>query len=275
MNFNVLHDLIIAYAGKIFLALLILLVGLLLIKKLSSFISALLLKSNKEASLNSFLTSLIKIVLQIILILTVASTLGLEITTIVALLASVAFAVGLALQGSLANFAGGVLILFLKPFKVGDYIEASGHAGTVTEIQIFYTILHTPDNKKIIIPNGKLSNDSAINYSANDTRRVDFKFGVGYGDDIRKVKSVLGKLAEEHELIFQDPAPQIVMGEHGDSAIIFFLRVWCKTENYWTIYFDLLEKVKIRFDEEGINIPYPQMDIHLPVPNQAMKHPGK
>ena len=264
MDFNLLNTLILAYAGRIVTAGIGLFIGLMLIKKLSSFVIKRLEKSRTEASLNAFLVSLIRIALQIILIVTVASMLGLEITTLIALLTSVAFAVGLALQGSLANFAGGVLILILKPFKVGDYIEAAGHAGTVKEIQLFYTILHTPDNKKIIIPNASLSNNSAVNFTANDTRRVDFKFGVGYGDDIQKVKDVLGKIAAEHELIFKEPAPQIVLGEHGDSAIVFFFRVWCKTEDYWNIYFDLLEKVKLKFDEAGINIPYPQLDVHLP-----------
>ena len=263
MDINTLNELILAYAGRILTAAIVFFVGLILIKKLSVVIMARLEKSKLEASLNSFLVSSIKVVLQVVLIITIASMLGLEVTTLIALLASVAFAVGLALQGSLANFAGGVLILLLKPFTIGDYIEAAGHAGTVKEIQIFYTILNTPDNRKIIIPNANLSNNSAINYSANDTRRIDFKFGVGYGDDIQNVKNILSTIAEEHALIFKDPAPQIVLGEHGDSAIVFFLRVWCKKEDYWNIYFELLEKVKVRFDEAGINIPYPQMDVHL------------
>ena len=271
MNINIFSNLVIFYGGRILLAGLVFVIGWVLIKKLGAFTRVRLERSNLDASLNAFLVSLLTAALQVILIITVASMLGFEVTTLIAVLAAASFAVGLALQGSLANFAGGVLILFLRPFKAGDYIEAAGYAGTVKEVQIFYTILHTPDNKKIIIPNANLSNNSTVNYSANDTRRIDFKFGVGYGDDIQKVKEVLRDIAADHPLIFSDPPPQVVLGEHGDSALVFFFRVWCKTEDYWSIYFELLEKVKTRFDEEGINIPYPQMDVHLPGPAGAVK----
>ncbi len=264
MDIQMIRDLIVVYAGRILLAGVVFLVGWILIKHLEVLIRGRMEKANLEASLVSFLVSLTRAILQIILIVTVASMLGLEVTTLIAVLAAASFAVGLALQGSLANFAGGVLILLLKPFRAGDYIEAVGYAGTVQEIQIFYTILHSPDNRKIIIPNANLSNNSTVNYSANDTRRIDFTFGVGYGDDIQKVKEVLREIAESHPQIFSDPPPQIVLGEHGDSAIIFYMRVWCRTEDYWGIYFELLEKVKVRFDQAGITIPYPQMDVHLP-----------
>jgi len=264
MDIDVLRSLILAYAGRIIMAGLVLLVGWYLIKQLVAYVQKRLEKSSLEASLNAFLTSLIKAALLIILIITVASMLGLEVTSLIAVLAAATFAIGLALQGSLANFAGGVLLLLLKPFRVGDYIEAAGYAGTVQEIQIFYTVLHSPDNKKIVIPNANLSNNSTVNYTANEIRRIDFKFGVGYGDDLQKVKEVLLGLAQEHPLIFSDPPPQVVLGEHGDSAIIFLFRVWCKTGDYWSIYFELQEKVKLRFDEVGINIPYPQMDLHFP-----------
>lgn len=256
-------QLIITYGGKLLLAVAVLLIGLSLINKISNLIVARLENSNADKTLQSFLISFTKVVLQIVLFVTVAAMLGVEVTTFVAIIASVGFAIGLALQGSLANFAGGVLILLLKPFTVGDYIEAAGHAGTVKEIQIFYTILHTADNKKIIIPNANLSNNSAVNYSANDTRRIDFKFGVSYSNDIYKVKSILHEMAQQHELVLQEPPPQVYLGEHGDSAIIFYLRVWCKTADYWTIYFEVMEKVKLKFDSEGINIPYPQMDVHI------------
>nr|WP_241422425.1 mechanosensitive ion channel domain-containing protein [Candidatus Contubernalis alkalaceticus] len=220
-------------------------------------------KANIDPSLQPFLVSVSKTVLQILLVISVASMLGAEMTSFIAVLGAASFAVGLALQGNLANFAGGVLILLLKPFKVGDYIEAVGYSGTVKEIQIFYTILDTPDNKRIIIPNSNLSNNGTTNYSINPTRRVDFTFGVGYQNDISKVRSILQKIAEEHPMVFDDPPPQIVLGEHGDSAIVIYFRVWCNKEDYWTIYFEVLEKAKLEFDREGINIPYPQMDVHM------------
>ena len=262
MNLDIVQRVIVPFAWQILIALVVLIVGLKIIKKIASVISNRLSQSNIDASLSAFLTSVVRVLLQIALIITVASMLGVEVTTFVALIASIGFAIGLALQGSLANFAGGVLILTLKPFQVGDYIEAAGFAGTVHEIQVFYTVLNTPDNRKIVIPNGNLSNNSAVNYSAYDTRRINFQFGVGYNDDIHKVKDTLQTLAAEHELILDDPPPQVVLGEHGDSALMFYLRVWCKSEDYWVIYFDMMEKVKIAFDQEGINIPYPQLDVH-------------
>ncbi len=263
MNLNTITEMVISYGSRILLSIIVLILGFKVIKKFVSVITGRLEKAEVEKSLGSFLSSVISVLLKVVLIITVASMLGVEVTTFVALIASIGFALGLALQGSLANFAGGVLILTLKPFKVGDYIEAGGYGGTVHDIQIFYTILNTPDNKKIIIPNANLSNNSAINYSAYDTRRIDFTFGVGYDSDIQKVKEVLQKIADDHELIFNDPPPQTVLAEHGDSALIFYFRVWCYAENYWPLYFELHEKVKVAFDKEGINIPYPQMDVHM------------
>lgn len=261
MNYAI--EMVSAFAGRLVLASIFLIVGLRLIKKITTIILLKLEKSEMDQSLKSFLIPMIRIVLQILLVISIASMIGAEMTSFIAVLGAMSFAVGLALQGSLANFAGGVLILILRPFKVGDYIEAAGFGGTVKEIQVFYTILNTPDNRRIIIPNANLSNSSAINYSSYDTRRVDFKFGVGYGDDVQKVKKVLGRIAEEHPLVMKDPEPMIVLGEHGDSAIVFYFRVWCQAQDYWTIYFDMMEQVKVSFDAEGINIPYPQMDVHM------------
>ncbi|WP_353894112.1 mechanosensitive ion channel domain-containing protein [Proteinivorax hydrogeniformans] len=254
---------ILSYGGKLLLAVLFLAIGLTLIKRLSQFIASSIDKSDIDPSLKSFLIPLIKTILHILLLISIASMVGVEMTSFIAFISAIGFAIGLALQGSLSNFAGGVLILALKPFKVGDYIEANGYSGTVKDIQVFYTILTTPDNKKVIIPNANLSNSSAINYSAYDTRRIDFKFGVGYNDDTRKVKQVLHNIALEHPLILKEPEPMIVLGEHGDSSVVFYFRVWCESENYWTLYFELMETVKERFDKEGINIPYPQMDVHI------------
>lgn len=258
-----LYALIVTYAGKVFLAVIVLLVGLWLIKRVTKLITSKLEKAALDESLRTFLIPLVRVTLQVLLVITIASMLGAEMTSFIAIIGAAGFAIGLALQGSLANFAGGVLILILKPFKVGDFIEAAGFSGTVKEIQVFHTILNTPDNRKIIIPNANLSNSSAVNYSAYDTRRLDLKFGVGYDDDVGKVKEVLQKIANDHPLVMKEPAPMIVLGEHGDSSIVFFFRVWCAAADYWTLYFEFMEQVKLAFDEENINIPYPQMDVHM------------
>lgn len=258
-----LTELIITYGGRILLSIVVFIVGLSIIKKAVQVLEVKFEKLSFDKSLRSFLLSLIKVSFQVLLIISVASMLGATMTSFVAIIGSAGLAVGLALQGSLSNFAGGVLLLILKPFKSGDYIESAGHSGIVDEIHIFYTILQTPDNKKVIIPNSNLANSSTINYSANPTRRIDFVFGVGYGDDIFKVKEILKRIANDHPLILKEQAPQIVLGEHSASSINFFFRIWVKTEDYWEVYYNIMEKVKIEFDNEGISIPYPQMDVHV------------
>ncbi|MDD3298666.1 MAG: mechanosensitive ion channel, partial [Firmicutes bacterium] len=202
-------------------------------------------------------------VLKALLVVAIISILGIETTSFVALFGAAGLAVGLAFQGSLSNFAGGVLILVTKPFKVGDYIEANGHSGTVEAIQILYTDLVTVDNKVIRIPNGSLSNASITNYSEKDTRRVDFQFGAGYEADPAKVVRVLTDIVANHPQALKEPEPFVRMSEHGDSAVIYTVRVWVKAADYWTVHFDVIEKVKQRFDEEGLSIPYPQMDVHV------------
>ncbi len=258
-----IYQMVVTYGTKLLVAILVLLIGLKVIKLISKGLSKRFEKAELDPSLRPFLVSLVKITLQVLLIVSVISMLGIAMTSFIAVFGAVAFAVGLSLQGSLSNFAGGVLILILKPFKVGDYIEAAGHAGTVREIQVFHTLLDTPDNKRIIVPNGVLSNTSTVNYNINPIRRVDFTFGAGYEDSIDKVKEMLLNIGANHPLVLKDQPPQVVLGEHGDSALIFYLRVWCEKEHYWTIYFEILEQVKKGFDEEGINIPYPQRDVHL------------
>ena len=173
------------------------------------------------------------------------------------------FAVGMALQGSLAHFAAGVLIIMFKPFKVGDFIEGAGIMGTVKEIQLFTTIVNTPDNKKIIIPNSKLTADNMINYSDVENRRVDMIFGIAYGDDIEKGKETLKKVLKEDSRVLTDPAPQIVVGELGDSSVNILCRPWVKTEDYWDVKFDILEKGKIALEKNGLSIPFPQHDVHM------------
>lgn len=251
------------YAGRLLIAMLIWLVGSRLIKMLLKLVDTRMDKRHVDESLHSFVLSLLKMTLQVLMFLSIASTLGAEITSFVAIMGAASFAVGLAFQGSLANFAGGVLILLLKPFQVGDFIEASGYSGTVREIQVFYTILNTPDNRKVIIPNSSLSNSSAINYSVNPTRRIHFEFAVRYDEDIQKVKDVIRGVVEAHPLVLDEPAPMIVLGQHGENALIMYTRVWCNRTDYWTVYYDILEQVTEAFAKADIEIPFRQVDVHM------------
>lgn len=248
---------------KLVIGLIVLSIGWKLIKKLIKIMNVLMDKNNVDKTLRNFLDALVEVVLRVVLIMVVLEFVGIKATGIAAIFASAGLAIGLALQGSLSNFAGGVIILLIRPFNVGDYIEGAGHSGTVEKISIFYTCLVTPDNKQILIPNGSLANDSIVNYSSKDTRRVDIVFGVSYDDDIFKVKRILTQVVEANELILKNPEPFISINEHGASSINFVVRAWCKTSDYWTVYFDLLEKVMVRFNEENITIPYPQVDLHL------------
>lgn len=248
---------------KIIIGLIILFVGWKLIKKLIKVFNSFSNRKEIDSTLHSFLGAFLELALKALLILCVLGYVGFEITGLAAVLASAGFAVGLALQGGLSNFAGGVIILIMRPFQIGDYIESSGHSGTVEKIELFYTHLVTPDNKAIMIPNGSLSNSSIINYSCKDTRRVDLVFGVGYEDDILHVRRVLSNIVESCDLALKTPEPFINICEHGDSSVNIAVRVWTKTSDYWNVYFYLMEQVKIKFDEENINIPYPQMDLHI------------
>ncbi len=189
--------------------------------------------------------------------------LGVQTTSLVALLGAAGLAVGLALQGSLSNFAGGALILFFKPFGIGDRIQALGHDGVVEEIQIFNTILRTPDNKKIIVPNGELSNSSMVNVTGNKNVGVELTFGIGYGDDIDKAKSIISSIIESHPKVLKDPAYGIGVSELADSSVNIFTRSFVDAADYWDVYFDLNEQVKKAFDKEGISIPFPQQDVHM------------
>ena len=254
---------VLADGVKLVIGLIVLSIGWKLIKKLIKIMNVLMDKNNVDKTLRNFLDALVEVVLRVVLIMAVLEFVGIKATGIAAIFASAGLAIGLALQGSLSNFAGGVIILLIRPFNVGDYIEGAGHSGTVEKISIFYTCLVTPDNKQILIPNGSLANDSIVNYSSKDTRRVDIVFGVSYDDDIFKVKRILTQVVDANELILKNPEPFISINEHGASSINFVVRAWCKTSDYWTVYFDLLEKVMVRFNEENISIPYPQMDLHL------------
>ncbi|WP_282071037.1 mechanosensitive ion channel family protein [Polaribacter atrinae] len=252
-----LKGLIIKYTPKVLVALAILIIGLFVIKLLVKGAKKAMNKGGLDATLQTFLSNLIGWALKILLIIMVISKLGVETTSFAAIIAAAGLAVGLALQGSLANFAGGVLIMIFKPFKLGDFIEAQGESGTVKQIEIFTTKLNTTDNKEIIIPNGTLSNGNIVNYSTEDTRRVDFTFGVGYDSDIKKTKDLLYGILNNHPLILKTPAAAVNLSELGDSSINFFTRGWVKKEDYWTVKFEVMEQVKEALDEAGIDIPYP------------------
>jgi len=256
-------ELIMLYGPKLILAIIVLLLGLWIIKLISRVTTKSLERSKVELSLQKFSVNLISALLKILLFISVASMVGIATTSFVAIIGAAGLAVGLALQGSLANFAGGVLILLFKPFKVGDVIEAQGFLGKVDVIRIFNTVLKTFDNKTIIIPNGAISGGSITNYSTEPQRRVDMSFGVGYGDDIKKTKNVLQKLIADDNRILKEPAPLVALSELGDSSVNFVVRVWCSSADYWNIYFDMQEKVKLTFDQEGISIPFPQRDVHM------------
>ena len=256
-------DLLLEFGPRVLYALITLFVGLWLIRIVIRSIKKAMDKGKMEPSLNKFLGSFLSILLKLLLLVTVATMLGIEATSFVAMLGAAGLAVGLALQGSLSNFAGGVLILVFKPFKVGDFIDAQGFLGSVDSIQVLNTILKTPDNKTIIIPNGALANGSITNFTTESTRRVDMKFGIGYGDDIGKTKDVLRRLITTDNRVLKTPEPVIVVSGLGDSSVDLTVRAWCNAPDYWNIFFDMQEKVKLTFDKEGISIPFPQRDVHL------------
>jgi len=258
-----ISEFVLSYGPKLIGAIITLIVGLWVIKKISSGIKVAFEKRGIDPSLRPFLTSLISTALKVFLVVSVLSMIGIAMTSFVAIIGAAGLAIGMALSGTLQNFAGGVIILILKPFKVGDYIEAQGYSGTVHSIQIFNTVLKTPDNKTIIIPNGGLSTGSMVNYSAEETRRVDWTFGIAYGDDVEKARKVLMDILNRDQRILDDPAPFIKMSELADSSVNLATRVWVKTPDYWDVYMENMEKVYNAFNREGINFPFPQMDVHL------------
>jgi len=258
-----IYDFVMFYGPKLVGALITLAIGWWIIKIIQRALGKRFEKNEMEPSLRGFLNSIIGILLKTMLLISVIGMVGVQMTSFIAILGAVGLAIGMALSGTLQNFAGGVMILLFKPFKVGNYIQAQGHSGTVNEIQIFNTILKTPDNKTIIIPNGGLATGSMVNYSAEPRRRVDFVFGIGYGDDVAQAKKVLNTLIENDERILKDPAPFVALTELGDSSVNLVVRVWAEAKDYWGIYFDMNENVYNAFNKEGINIPFPQMDVHL------------
>ena len=255
-------DLIMSWGPKLVLAIVLLIVGIIVINAFSRFLRKVMKKRDVDPTLVPFLVGLISTLLKIMLIISVVDIVGVKTTSFVAVLGAAGLAVGLALQGSLSNFAGGVLIMIFKPYKVGDYIQAQGEAGTVRAVQIFNTVLNTPDNRRVIIPNGAVSGGTITNFSVEETRRMDLIFGIGYDDDLEKAKNVLKEMTASDERLLTDPAPFIGVSELGDSSVNLVVRIWCKKEDYWDIHFDWQNNVKLRFDKENITIPYPQRTIH-------------
>lgn len=257
-------NLLLEVGVNVVVAVVILFVGFKLAKILSKSTFKILEKRGSDEGLKTFLTSLVSNLIKIVTVITVFTQLGVEMTSFIALLGAAGFAIGMAFSGSLSNLSGGVMILVFKPFKVDEFIEAQGVSGTVKEVQIFHTILTTPDNKTIVLPNGPLSNGNITNYTRQPTRRVNFTFGFAYGEDLQLAKDTIMDILKSNEHILEDPAPFIALGELGDSSVDLTVRAWVKKEDYWTVFFYVNEKVYERFNEvEGLSIPFPQMDVHM------------
>jgi small conductance mechanosensitive channel len=249
------YEFLMVYGLKIVAAIAIFIIGRIGISVLVRLIGRMLKRSNADETLVKFLISLTRITLLTFLFIMVLGALGVQTASFIAVLGAAGLAVGFALQGSLSNFASGVMLIIFRPFKAGDYVEAGGTSGTVEQIAIFSTIMKTPDNKRVIIPNSKITGDTITNYSAMDTRRIDMVFGIGYGDDIKKAKDILTQLVTADSRVLKDPAPVVAVLELADSSVNFAVRPWVKTADYWDLYFDLTEKVKLTFDQQGISIP--------------------
>ena len=257
------YELLTVYGIKVVAAVAIFIVGRWVAKAVANFIKKIMTKSNTDETLVKFVGNLSYIALLAFVIIAALNQLGIQTTSFIAILGAAGLAIGLALQGSLGNFAAGVLMIIFKPFKVGDFIEGAGVAGTVEEIQIFTTQLKTPDNKTIIVPNAKMTGDNITNYTMKGTRRVDFVFGIGYEDDIDKARKIIEGIIAEDNRVLKDPAPMVAVSELADSSVNFVARAWTSADDYWGFYFDTTEKVKKQFDAEGVSIPYPQRDIHV------------
>jgi small conductance mechanosensitive channel len=255
---------VIPWGIKIVLALVIFFIGRWVAKLVTRLAQRLMKRSGMDDMLVNFIGSILGGILILVVIIAALDQLGVDTTSLIALIGAAGLAIGLALQDSLKNFSSGVMLIVFRPFTTGNFVEAGGTMGIVEKITIFNTVMRTPDNREVIVPNGAIYGGTITNYSARDTRRVDMVFGVSYDDDIKKTKQILERLVGEDERILEDPAPQVALSELADSSVNFVVRPWVKAEDYWAVKFDYTEKVKLTFDAEGISIPYPQMDVHLP-----------
>jgi small conductance mechanosensitive channel len=258
-----IENLSVQFALNLLLAIAIFLIGRWIARAIRKFVDKVLTKAEVDKTLKVFLENLVYFLLMFFVIIAVVDRLGVPSASLVALLGAAGLAVGLALQGSLANFAAGVLLIVFRPFKVGDYVEGGGSAGTVEKISIFTTQLKTPDNKTVIIPNAKMTGDNIVNYSAKSIRRVDLVFGISYSDDIDKAKEIIRSVLAGEERIIAEPATTIAVLRLGDSSVDLAVRPWVSTADYWNVYFSLTESIKKRFDENNITIPFPQRDVHI------------
>ena len=249
--------------NKLLSALLVLVVCLVVVKILMTIVTRFLAKSKLERSLHTFVRTAIKVVLLFLTVVIVATTLGINVTSLVALLSVFGLAVSLAVQNSMSNVAGGIQVLGSKPFVVGDFVEAGGVSGTVAEVGIFYTKIRTGDNKMIQVPNSQIANEQIINYTAEENRRVDLKFTASYDAPVETVKAAIQEVVGAHSLVMFTPEPFVRVSNYGDSAIEYTVRVWCATDDYWTVYFDLMEQVKAAFDKAGVEMTYPHMNVHV------------
>ena len=260
---NQILDLLVQWGTAIVLAIATLIAGLFAIGLVMRLLEKALDRGQIEPSLRSFLCSLNAMLLKALVYITALSVLGIEMTSFVAILAAAGLAVGMALSGTLQNFAGGVMVLLFKPYKVGDFIEAQGYTGVVKDIQIFITVLTTPDNKTVLIPNGPLANGALINYSTQAERRVDWTFGIGYGDDIDKAYELIYSLLAADERVLRDPAPFVALASLGDSSVNLVVRAWVKAPDYWDVHFRMNDSVYRQFAANGLSIPFPQLDVHV------------
>ena len=261
-----ISDYVIPWGLNIFFALLIFIIGKIVVSIIISVLKKVLRRTKMDDILLNFVTSILKTILVLFVVIASLNQLGIDTTSLIALLGAAGLAIGLALQGSLQNFAAGVMLLIFRPFKAGDFVEAGGVAGIVESISIFTTIMRTADNKEVIVPNGTIYGGSITNYSARDTRRVDLVFGIGYDDSIKDAKEIMENIINSDPRVLKDPETQIAVSELADSSVNFVVRPWVKSEDFWAVKFDLTEKIKLAFDEKGISIPYPQMDVHLNKP---------
>jgi len=251
------------YSIKIVAAILIFIIGKWLSRRITNLLTKIMEKNNIDVTLVKFLSSIVYYTLFIVVMIAVAGQLGINTTSFLTIIGAAGLAIGLALKDSLSNLASGVMLIMFRPIKIGDFVDAGGVTGTVQSIDIFNTTIHSIDNKKHIVPNALITSDVITNVTANDTRRVDLEIGIGYDDDITRAKGILAAIIKKEERVLEDPATNIAVSELGDSSVNFVVRPWVKTSDYWDVYFDLTEEIKITFDKEGISIPYPQQDVHL------------
>jgi len=258
-----LIDVGVSYGPRVAGAVATLVLGWIGARILRAIVRKVMRRAKVDPTLIGFVANMTYMLLMAFIVVSALGALGVATGSFVAIIGAAGLAIGFALQGSLSNLAAGVMIILFRPFRQGDFIEAAGSTGTVEEIQVFSTIMNTVDNKRIIVPNSKLMGDVITNFSANRRRRVDLVFGIGYGDDLRRAKELLVEVVRSHPLVLKDPAPAVAMRELADSSVNFNVRPWCNTSDYWTVYSEVTEQVKLRFDAEGISIPFPQRDVHL------------